>query len=219
MKLAALAVNCAPVLPPSKVVAMNSVETIQSPNHYEILGADPMATLDELEGLFRKLAEEAESSGDHSNVPQAIEAFTVLRDPEQRQQYDQKLNGASAGQAVDSEVPADEASTDDSSSAPVEALSFEDELNLTPDVLNEHRRELLKMFYEKKRKDLRRSGIAIGGLDTVVPYSYELLEFHLWVLAEKKWVLREESGALSISASGCEAHEQNLLDGLVKPGQ
>ena len=63
---------------------------------------------------------------------------------------------------------------------------------------------------------MRAAGIAIGGLDTVVSYSYELLEFHLWVLAEKKWVVREESGALAITALGCENHEQNLTDGLIK---
>ncbi len=208
---------------------MNSTETIQSPNHYEVLGADPMATLDELEGLFRQLAADAESSGDHSSVPQAIEAFKVLRDPELRQQYDQQLSSMAREQAPVAEVPAApdsavEAQTDDApveepTAAPAGELSEEDELKLTPDVLNEHRRELLKMFYERKRKDLRKSGIAIGGLDTIVAYSYELLEFHLWVLAEKKWILREESGALSISASGCEAHEQNLMDGVIQPGQ
>jgi hypothetical protein len=101
---------------------------------------------------------------------------------------------------------------------PTSTMSFEEELELSPAVLSDHRRELLKMFYEKKRKDMRKSGIAIGGLDSIVPYSYELLEFHLWVLAEKRWIIREESGALSISASGCESHEQNLMDGLVQPG-
>lgn len=210
---------------------MNSLETIQSPNHYEVLGADPSATLDQLEGLFRQLAEDADTKGDHSNVPRAIEAFKVLRDPELRQQYDQQLGNQQSGsnaveQAAVEEVAAEQVSAieaqveeDFVDEAPASELTPEEELKLSPNVLAEHRRELLKMFYEKKRKDIRNSGIAIGGLDSIVSYSYELLEFHLWVLAEKKWVLREESGALSISASGCEAHEQNLMDGIVKPGQ
>ena len=210
---------------------MNSLETIQSPNHYEVLGADPSATLDQLEGLFRQLAEDADTKGDHSNVPRAIEAFKVLRDPELRQQYDQQLGNQQSGsnaveQAAVEEVAAEQVSAveaqveeDFVDETPTSELTPEEELKLSPNVLAEHRRELLKMFYEKKRKDIRNSGIAIGGLDSIVSYSYELLEFHLWVLAEKKWVLREESGALSISASGCEAHEQNLMDGIVKPGQ
>lgn len=210
---------------------MNSLETIQSPNHYEVLGADPSATLDQLEGLFRQLAEDADTKGDHSNVARAIEAFKVLRDPELRQQYDQQLGDQQLGSNTVEQVAVEEIAAEQNSTvetqteedfvdeAPTSQLSPEEELKLSPNVLAEHRRELLKMFYEKKRKDIRNSGIAIGGLDSIVPYSYELLEFHLWVLAEKKWVLREESGALSISASGCEAHEQNLMDGIVKPGQ
>ena len=91
-----------------------------------------------------------------------------------------------------------------------------EELKLKPIVLERHRRELLRRFYEKRRANMRAAGIAIGGLDTVVAYSYELLEFHLWVLAEKKWIVREESGALAISALGCENHEQNLAEGLIE---
>jgi len=209
---------------------MNSPQTIQSPNYYEVLGADPLATLDDIEGLFRQLATEADSSGDHSNVPQAIEAFKVLRDPDLRSQYDQQLGSTPAVQPDAQEVEVTQNSAletqvevtsydEPSDDEVMVKTSFEDELKFSPDLLAVHRRELLKMFYEKKRKDMRKSGIAIGGLDSIVPYSYELLEFHLWVLAEKKFVIREESGALSISASGCENHEQNLLDGLVQPGQ
>jgi len=242
---------------------MNALPTTQTPNHYDTLGADPLASLDQIEDLFRQLAVNAETSGDHTGVTQAIEAFKVLRDPTTRQQYDQQMGiTPAAPAAVQQPAPASEVAVEQpvSEQAVVEAfaeevieekaevpaevpagvqaatsieepqqvvevpvpdvqLSFEEELKLSPKILVNHRRELLKMFYEKKRKDMRASGIAIGGLDSIVPYSYELLEFHLWVLAEKKWVIREESGALSISASGCENHEQNLIDGLVQPGQ
>lgn len=243
---------------------MSSPETSQLPNYYEILGADPLAQLDQIEALFRQLAIEAETSGDHSKVPQAVEAFKVLRDPQLRQQYDQLIiqqqtstglpqtapalpahadaatpqQAPVASEVVPSETPqptvqptvqpaAQEAyavaaavtpepdepgapeHTPENKSTPTEELKFK------PDVLDRHRRELLKMFYEKRRKNMRSSGMAIGGLDSLVPYSYELLEFHLWVLSEKKWVTREESGALSISALGCENHEKNLGAGLI----
>lgn len=326
---------------------MSSTQTQHFLNYYEILGADPLAQLDEIEALFRQLAFEAETTGDHSKVPQAMEAFKVLRDPNLRQQYDQQLaqfqaraqqaqqspaeanaaeirsdqiqqqlpqtpldqgdashasvNHAQSLDAVHtplhaepqqrmpvaetsaahefqtefqqpsvSQAPAcDHAQAEASVShhhpsvapeapaaipeppaaptettaavetfAPYEAPSaqvesvgaespveedftptnksnFEEELKMKPDVLDRHRRELLKMFYEKRRRNMRASGMAIGGLDSLVSYSYELLEFHLWVLSEKKWVVREESGALSISALGCENHENNLTEGLI----
>ena len=74
------------------ILAMSSSETLQQIDLYAVLGADPMAQLDQIEALFRELAIEAETSGDHSKVPQAVEAFKVLRDPQLRQQYDQLLS-------------------------------------------------------------------------------------------------------------------------------
>lgn len=293
------------------------------PDFYGALGADPMARLDQIEDLFRQLATEAETSGDHSRIPQAVEAFKVLRDPNMRQQYDQyyfqAVGAVSASQgqppaqppaAVAAPAPppiaevappvmqptleqifqqpvqqpvsqpvqqpvsqpvqnvvqptfeppvepviataaaaaaAVSAPPETATASPVEAQgetddeteqsavpeetaaqevdnfdrpqgqksSVQEELSLKPTVLERHRRELLRMFYEKRRKNMRASGMAIGGLDSIVSYSYELLEFHLWVLSEKKWIVREESGALSISALGCENHEKNLTEGLI----
>ena len=278
---------------------MSPSQTLQHPDYYTVLGADPLAQLDQIEALFRELAIEAETSGDHSKVPQAVEAFKVLRDPQLRQQYDQVLNqqraqlhqqqmmqGAQpqATQPPQQQVhptqvqqPVDPQShtappmlpAEQLQQAPVEQLAVSpqpasptlrepvaesvaepasdlvataepiqaveeptepalpeptpenkstptEELKLKPDVLERHRRELLRMFYEKRRADMRRCGIAIGGLDTIVAYSYELLEFHLWILAEKNWIIREESGAFAISAEGCENHEINLSEGLVQ---
>ena len=112
---------------------------------------------------------------------------------------------------TEEESPEPEASiyTPESKSTPTEELKFK------PDILDRHRRELLRMFYEKRRADMRRCGIAIGGIDTIVAYSYELLEFHLWILSEKQWIVREESGAFALSALGCEHHESNLSEGLI----
>jgi curved DNA-binding protein CbpA len=243
------------------------------PDYYRILGADPQDQLDQIEGLFRQLAMEAETSGDHTRVPAAIEAFKVLRDPNLRQQYDQQFfqsespENATSNPVSQSEQPAQaiassqppaaegfvaspventatetttsselsqrdqpealessqppsaveatEPPSPESLATPENKTTVEEELSFKPDLLESHRRELLRMFYEKRRKNMRASGMAIGGLDPLVCYSYELLEFHLWILSEKKWVVREESGALSISALGCEEHEKNLMAGLV----
>ena len=313
---------------------MSLSQTLQQSDYYTVLGADPMARLDEIEALFRELAMEAETTGDHAKVPQAVEAFKVLRDPQMRQQYDQFLNQqraqlhqqqmaqAAEAQALQTQqqqqtqitqqaqpqahttqseqpaetptyqqqvptpqaepqqptaqftqpveelpIPTDASmvnpppmiptledqvvettvqpveepvleepavadpavaeaqvqTAEQKAASPPEQSKFTpenkstatEELKFKPDVLDRHRRELMRMFYEKRRADMRRAGIAIGGLDTVVNYSYELLEFHLWILAEKKWIVREESGALEISALGCENHENNLTAGLI----
>lgn len=295
---------------------MSSPAPQSIPDFYSALGADPLAKLDQIEDLFRQLATEAETTGDHSRIPQAVEAFKVLRDPTMRQQYDQfyfqatqsaqvvpvqsaqsqpnlatplddeapttvappmnpapmppvahvepsqaEIVNEHQASAVEAELNAiiaptasvesvaamesvaaietvadaepevtiePEATLETDSTAEPEFNDDDDfdnttpgktsvleELSLQPDVLEKHRIELLRMFYEKRRKNMRAAGMAIGGLDTIVSYSYELLEFHLWVLSEKKWIVREESGALSISALGCENHEKHLIEGLV----
>jgi len=341
---------------------MSSAQAHQLPDYYGVFNVDPMATIEQIEDLFRQLATEAQTSGDHSRVPQAIEAFEVLRDPAKRQQYDHQysmyrqqqliqqqqlaqqaqaqqlqmqqlqaqqlqvqqlqaqqaqeqahvqqaqLEQAHAQQAQQAQLlaPAPTVSFDQPLESPAEQLfnqavvqqsfadqsqdqqaqllapgptatleqppevpaeqqfaeqtaqqpfadqpqdqpaeaeltenpegvesetedGFEDyddgkgdtdlesELKLSTETLHMHRRELLRIFYERRRKSMKRSGIAIGGLDSLVPYSYDLLEFHLWVLAEKKYIAREESGAFSVSAAGCEQHEQNITEGLITP--
>lgn len=239
---------------------MNSPAPQSLPDFYRVLGADPLAKLEQIEDLFRQLATEAERTSDHTKIPEAVEAFKVLRDPNLRQQYDQRYFEVYPVQSRPENVaasspdplPQENSTTVDASSnvaspeidppsvsnangnadQPQPAVddseeayqatlanksSVDEELSLKPEVLAVHRRELLRMFYEKRRKNMRASGMAIGGLDTVVSYSYELLEFHLWVLSEKKWIVREESGALSISALGCENHEKNLIDGVIEP--
>ena len=255
---------------------MSSVETHQLPDYYSVLKADPLAKIEQIEDLFRQLATEAQDSGDHSNIPQIIEAFETLRDPAKRQQYDHKyfalaqaknsqqetattptsdstLEPSSSVEATAIEPtfaeptfaeptsaeptsaeqespqqPSSDVSESDAAEAGTEAAAEEPfadgfgagdvlgELKLKTEALHQHRRELLKIFYERRRKDVRKSGIAIGGLDSLVRYSYELLEFHLWIMSESKLITREESGALSISALGCEKHEQNLTDGLIE---
>ena len=77
------------------------------------------------------------------------------------------------------------------------------------------RRELLAMFYQRRRELPRDAGLAIGGLDQKVEYDYLELEFHLWYMLEKKWLFREESGMLSINYKGVEQHETNQLEGLI----
>ncbi len=275
-------------------------------NYYEVLGANPMDQLDRIEDLFRQLAYEAETSGDHSKVPMAVEAFKVLRDPAQRQQYDHRLaqqlhlmaaqqnlqvnHGQS--QSVGQALPADQALQPNPTApsqyqatpsqpsqyvatpsqvmpapeqgqvaqgqvaqgqqAPLEQPSvsipnvrFESAVmesseqpaappQQAPAVVaaaaqigTEHppefcakttqrqRREILAKFYKRRRDDARNPGLAIGGLEQQVDFSYEVLEFHLWFMQQREWLLRLESGMFTITYSGVEEHEKNLIEGLV----
>ena len=302
----------------------------QTANYYQVLGASPMDSLDTIEDLFRQLAYEAERSGDHSNIPQIVEAFKVLRDPATREHYNQSIHIATPNEALhlaaataqpqqpvspqpqqpvspqpqqpvapqlqqpqqavhqqpapqqysqqpvaqpsintpavsapDPQPPAEAARTthetaqmpptapqpvaeftaaaepvpapqpvvDVAAAAepvapvqpPVESVAA---VEAQPAAAEEgevfcattgatRRRELLAMFYRRRRELPKDAGLAIGGLDRKVDYDYEELEFHLWYMLEKKWLFREESGMLSINYKGVEQHEENQLAGLI----
>jgi len=77
------------------------------------------------------------------------------------------------------------------------------------------RREILAMFYKRRRDDAKNPGIAIGGIESKVDYTYEVLEFHLWYMQQKEWLLRLESGMFTITYAGVEEHEKNLIEGLI----
>ena len=355
-----------------------TVDTPGQVNYYEVLGANPMDQLDRIEDLFRQLAYEAETSGDHSKVPLAVEAFKVLRDPAARQQHDQRIaqqahltsaqqtqqvhpgQPQAAGQAFPTEqpqqpnpaapaqyqptpsqptpaqpqqaqyqatpsqptpaqpqqaqyqatpsqpvpaqpqpaqyqqtpsqpmpaqpqpaqyqqtpsqpmpaqpqpaeyqqTPAPEQPQAQATPAPEQAQAAQVQAALPeqppvsipnvqpesaatetaepaaapepvtsetaqpetaeppefcPKTTQRRRREILAKFYKRRRDDAKNPGIAIGGLEQKVDYSYEVLEFHLWYMQQREWLLRLESGMFTITYAGVEEHEKNLIEGLI----
>ena len=64
--------------------------TIAEMNHYETLGIAKTATPDEIKKAYRKLASKhhPDKGGDTAMFQQVEEAYRVLSDPQQRQQYD-----------------------------------------------------------------------------------------------------------------------------------
>ena len=77
------------------------------------------------------------------------------------------------------------------------------------------RREILAMFYKRRRDNAKSPGIAIGGIESKVEYTYEVLEFHLWYMQQREWLFRLESGMFTITYAGVEEHEKNLIEGLI----
>ena len=59
-------------------------------NHYETLGVSKSATPEEIKRAYRKLASQhhPDKGGDTAKFQQVEEAYRVLSDPAQRQQYD-----------------------------------------------------------------------------------------------------------------------------------
>jgi hypothetical protein len=159
-------------------------------NYYDVLEASPKANLETIERLFRHLAKryhpDVAESGDVHKFSQIVEAYEVLRNPEARAEFDTELSG---------EV--------------VEVAELEKEVeSLNDDAADRH--HLLSLLYAKRRKDMKRPGIGIGGLEEMVSYPYEVLEFHIWYFREKGWIMRLECGQWAITADGVDKIEATL---------
>lgn len=166
-------------------------------DHYEVLQCSPDASLKTIEGLFIDLARiyhpDVPDSGNKEKFEQISEAFETLRIPEKRQEFDAMYATTSAKK---------------------QGSSTSNSLSIDKD--SGERFELLKMFYAKRREDIKAPGMSTTGLMDVVPYSQAVLDFHLWYFVEKGWLKRQDGGRLAITADGVDKLEAASLDEVQK---
>lgn len=159
-------------------------------NYYETLEASCNASFDTIERTFRYLAKrfhpDSSENGDPQRFSQIVEAYETLRDPDKRAEYDAQL----------------EMQNNTQSAAVREAG------HASTDTADRHR--LLTLFYAQRRKDFKNPGIGISTLELQMGIPMEVLEFHIWFFRQKGWIDREESGTLSITASGVDKIEATV---------
>jgi curved DNA-binding protein CbpA len=160
---------------------------VSSVDHYEILELSPNANPDTVERVFRHLARRYHPdntvTGDRERFDLILAAYTVLRDPEKRAQFDVELRSASAAKAQ---------------------LAHEafDPSSVESDV--ELQMRILSLFYVKRRQDVANPGIGELELEQILDTPIEHLEFHIWYLREKHWIARRDDGLLAITVDGVE---------------
>jgi curved DNA-binding protein CbpA len=161
-------------------------------DYYEILEISPNANSGTIERMFRYLAQryhpDNRDTGDRLRFDVVVEANDTLRDPIKRAQYDvrHKENSRLRSQLV--------AQAGDGSGV---------ERDL--DVQN----KLLSLLYVRRRQKVRDPGIGDLELEQLLGCPAEQLEFHLWYLKEKGWIMRTENGTFAITADGVDrAHSE-----------
>jgi hypothetical protein len=116
--------------------------------------------------------------GDVQNFSDLVEAYHTLKDPTTRAAYDIEYQQ----QKRQIEDLASDAATADNDTA--------------------ERYKLLSLFYAKRRRDKKNPGVAPTSIEKLMGCPPEVVDFHLWYFREKGWIMREESGLLSITAFG-----------------
>lgn len=156
------------------------------PDYYELLQISPNAEPETIHRVYRLLAQRYHpdnlQSGDEGRFRELVQAYELLTDPERRAQYNVAYNEAkkTRWQPVAAREQA---------SNPIEV---EQMVRLT----------VLEVLYERRRAEPARAGVFVLDLEQLTGHAREHLEFTLWYLIKKDFVMREDNSKLSITAEG-----------------
>ena len=163
-------------------------------DYYEILQVSPNADLETIERVFRMLAKryhpDNDNGGNSDKFDVLVKAYRVISNPKKRAAYDVKHEKARALQWK----IYDEASSSD---------GFDFDIRIQEGILS--------LLYVARRRDAGNPGMGIFDLERMLGCPEKHMEFHIWYLKEKGWILRTDTGAFAITSSGVDAViEKNL---------
>ena len=161
---------------------------------YEALQISPNADADTVQRVFRLLAQkyhpDNQDTGDADRFRRLHEAYLVLNDPEKRAQYD-----------VGHEALRRERWRFAATAAPADN-DFEREQQM--------RCIALEILYTRRRTEPDKPAMSNLDLSQLTGQPREHLEFTLWYLVQRKFVVRDDQSNLSITADGVDYVEQQL---------
>jgi curved DNA-binding protein CbpA len=161
---------------------------------YELMQLSPNADTETIESVFRHLAKKFHPdnavSADTARFRQIVEAHRTLSDPEIRAGYDVEYqNYWNCKWSLASEAG--------------NGSTFDNDLVT--------RERLLSLLYVQRRRTMSSPGIGEYEIARLLSSPPELVEFHLWYLMDKGWVVRLQNGLLAITAAGVDQVEQGRL--------
>jgi curved DNA-binding protein len=153
-------------------------------DHYEILQVSRNADSETIERVFRLLAKryhpDNTSTGDSDRFVALSEAHRILSDPHERARYDARYESGKSQQW---------------------SLFFEAPLGgVTED--QRIQQWILSVLYQVRRRSSSDPGVGIYELENYLEMAEGQLDYHLWYLKEKGWLMRTDSGAWAITVDG-----------------
>jgi curved DNA-binding protein CbpA len=162
-------------------------------DYYEALQVSRNAEQETIQRIFRLLAQrfhpDNKDTGDEARFREIQDAYSVLNDPEKRARYDIRYEQQRHNRWRLVSIGA-QAQND---------FEIEQMVRLT----------LLEALYTKRRLDPSTPAIYSTELETMLGRPREHLEFTIWYLTQRKYLTRDDSSRLIITADGVDYLEQN----------
>ena len=158
-------------------------------DYYDILQVNPNCDSKILEAAYHYLAKlhhpDHSGSADITRFNEVVEAYKVLRNPEQRVEYDILYDANSKQERVAfpsiGELDIDEKAALEDAEAHARILLF---------------------LYKRRREHAQNAGIAGFYVQEMLQCSDDLFEFHAWYLKAKGFIVISEQGTLAITIEG-----------------
>lgn len=160
-------------------------------DHYEMLQLNTKADPDTIHRVYRMLAQrfhpDNKDTGDEKLFRLLLEAYRVLSDPEQRAAYDVRY----AEQNEHRWKIFDQATA-------MHGIGSE----------QKKRTGVLLVLYTRRRNEPTQPAMTVHEMEDLLGCPKEHLEFGLWFLREKGFVIRSDNGRFSITVAGVQAAEE-----------
>ena len=168
-------------------------------DHYETLQISANAEPETIHRVYRLLAQrfhpDNAETGNADRFRELAEAYEVLSDPERRASYD----------VVHQQFWRERWKVVESTNAEGADFRSEQIARLT----------VLELLYTRRRTEPQKPTMTILDVEALIGRAREHLEFSVWFLTQKKFVVRGDDSGLTITADGVEYLENNV-DGTVQ---
>jgi curved DNA-binding protein CbpA len=162
-------------------------------DYYDVLQISTNAEPETINRVFRLLAQrfhpDNQQTGDDKRFRIILEAYSVLSDPEQRARYDIRH----------------ERQRKDRWRLVETGDSIENDFELE----RVTRLAILEALYAKRRMEPNSSGLSILELEKLIGRPREHLEFTIWFLLQKQFVVHGDHSNLSLTVNGVEYLEDS----------
>jgi curved DNA-binding protein CbpA len=165
----------------------------QTIDYYELLQVSASAEPETIHRVYRLLAQRLHpdnaETGNANRFREIQDAYAILSDPAKRAQYDVRYE----------RLRQDRWRLVSSGAESENDFEMEQVVRLT----------VLEVLYTKRRMEPGDPGLYATDLESMTGRPREHLEFTAWYLVQKKFVQRDDSSRLVITAEGVEFLEQN----------